>query len=84
MSADAGLLVKIKETLSKDEIRHEHIHLKVVGGVVFLDGEADSEEEKETLEAEIKKVDGVRFVQNRLQVNPADTPELHKPHHTGH
>jgi osmotically-inducible protein OsmY len=82
MAADAALLAKVKEALTQEGTpAHSRVHLKAVGGVVFLDGEVNSEEDKETLEELIQKVEGVRFVQNRTQVNPTDTPELHKPHH---
>jgi osmotically-inducible protein OsmY len=83
MSEDAALLAKVKEALEKDEaMPHHRLHLRAVGGVIFLDGEVDNDEEREAVQAFIKAIEGVKFVQNRLQVNPSDTPELHKPHNT--
>ena len=82
MAADAELLTKVKEALAQEGTPpHHRVHLKSVGGVIFLDGEVNSEEDNKALEGLIRKVEGVRFVQNRAQINPTDTPELHKPHH---
>jgi osmotically-inducible protein OsmY len=82
MANDAALLAKVREALAQEGVPgHSRVHLKAVGGVIFLDGEVNSEEDKEALEELLRKVEGVLFVQNRAQVNPTDTPELHKPHH---
>ncbi len=83
MPEDAALLVKVREVLGKDENLNRllpHLHLKAVGGVVFLDGEVESAEENAALEAAVKAVEGVKWVQNRLQVNPPETPGRREPH----
>ncbi len=83
MAEDAALLAKVKEALAgQEELPHAHLHFRAVGGVIFLDGEVETEEEREGVEKFIRGVEGVRFVQNRLQVNPVDTPELLRPHTT--
>jgi len=86
MSDDSALLVKVREALAKEEslskILH-HLHLRVIGGVVFLDGEAPSEGEGAAVEELIRKVEGVRWVQNRLQIKAPDTPEDREPHRHG-
>jgi len=75
MSEDSALLAKVKEALGKDEaFRGLRLHLRAVGGVVFLDGEVKSEEERAAVEALVREIEGVRWVQNRLQVNAPDTP----------
>jgi len=69
MSQDAEIGHKIKEALSKDERTAQiEVHVKVVGGVVFLDGHAENEEEKQAAAEVAKAVEGVKFVQNRLHV----------------
>ncbi|NIM06383.1 MAG: BON domain-containing protein [Armatimonadetes bacterium] len=81
MAEDAVLLTKVKEALGKDEmLSGMKVHLRAVGGVIFLDGEAASEDESEAVEALIKEVEGVRWVQNRLQVKAPDTPDDRDPH----
>ncbi len=48
----------------------EHVHVTAVSGVVFLDGEVESEEQKGTVIQLVKGVSGVRLVRDRLQINP--------------
>lgn len=86
MPEDAALIHKVKELLEKDEVLGAllpHLHLRAVGGVVFLDGEAGSDEELEALEAKIREIEGVKWVQNRLQVRAPDTPTDREPHRHG-
>jgi osmotically-inducible protein OsmY len=86
MPEDATLVHKIKEVIAQEEsLRHLHlrIHLRAVDGVVFLDGEVSDKAESEALAALIGKVEGVRWVQNRLQLHPHDVPER-EGHPHGH
>ena len=81
MSEDTQLLHKVKEALEKKEdLDLSRVHLRVVGKVVFVDGEVPDEESSEALEAAAKEVEGVRWVQNRLQIDAADTPAERDPH----
>ena len=81
MSEDFTILHKAKEALSKNEAMRElSLHLRVVGGVVFLDGEVKTAEESEAVEALLREVEGVKWVQNRLQVNPEEIPDERGPH----
>jgi osmotically-inducible protein OsmY len=78
MPENAALVRKIKEAISQEEtLSHLHlrIHLRAVDGVVFLDGEVADKAESDALAVLIGKVEGVRWVQNRLQVNPQEVPE---------
>ena len=87
MPEDAALLAKVREALSKNEALielHLHLHLRAVGGVIFLDGEVGSEEERRALDAAIREVEGVKWVQDRLQVHAGDTPEDRDPHRHPH
>jgi len=82
MSEDAQLLHKVKEALEKQEgLDLSRVHLRVVGKVVFVDGEVPDEASSETLETTAKAVAGIRWVQNRLQIDAADTPAERDPHH---
>ena len=47
-----------------------HLHIRAVSGVVFLDGEVESEAVKDAVVQLVKGVDGVRMVRDRLQINP--------------
>ena len=48
----------------------EHVHVTAVSGVVFLDGEVESEEQRGTVTQLVKGVNGVHLVRDRLQINP--------------
>jgi|GEM_PF-5100545 osmotically-inducible protein OsmY len=84
MPENAALVHKIKEALAQEESLsqlHMRIHLRVVDGVVFLDGEATDKAESDALADFIGKVEGVRWVQNRLQINPQEVPNREgQPH----
>jgi osmotically-inducible protein OsmY len=59
----------------------EHLHISAVSGVVFLDGEVDSDATRDAVIAAAKAVEGVRMVRNRLQINPeAKTGMWKEPH----
>jgi osmotically-inducible protein OsmY len=86
MPENAALVHKIKEAIAQEEsLSHLHlrIHLRAVDGVVFLDGEVGNEAESTALNELIGKIEGVRWVQNRLQVHPHDIPER-EGHPHGH
>jgi osmotically-inducible protein OsmY len=85
MPDDTALLGKVREALQKDEaLGRLRLHLRAVGGVIFLDGEAGSDEEGKAVEALIRGVEGVRWVQNRLQIMAPDTPEDRDAHFHEH
>jgi len=48
----------------------DHLHVSAVSGVVFLDGEVETEALKDTVVQLVKSVKGVHMVRDRLQVNP--------------
>jgi osmotically-inducible protein OsmY len=69
MPHEAEMAHKIKEALAADERTSTvEVHIKMVGDVAFLDGHAESEEQKQAASEVAKTVEGVRFVQNRLHV----------------
>lgn len=72
MPEDQKLTRAVAKALAENEATKalEHLHVRAVGGVVFLEGEVASAEERDAVMAAIKAVEGVRFVRNRLQVNP--------------
>jgi|WetSurMetagenome_2_1015567.scaffolds.fasta_scaffold291283_2 osmotically-inducible protein OsmY len=75
MPENAALTHKIKEAIAQEQsLSHLRIHLRAVDGVIFLDGEVADKAEGAALEALIGKIEGVRWVQNRLQVNPHEIP----------
>jgi len=72
---DAKITHAIEEALAADErTAGQTIHVKTVAGVVFLDGEIEEDSQREAVAEIASRVAGVRFVQNRLQVNPSDQP----------
>jgi osmotically-inducible protein OsmY len=77
VSDDGAINHKVKEALGADETTSGlEVHVKTVGGVVFLDGEVEGDAAKEAVEAVARKAEGVRLVMNRLRVRPAE-------HHPG-
>ncbi len=62
----------VQKALAEDErtVGLEHLHIKAVGAAIFLDGEVESDELRDTVEEVTKKVEGVGMVRNRLQINP--------------
>ena len=66
------------------EMSLEHLHLSAVAGVVFLDGEVESEAMRDQLLEIIRGVEGVRMVRNRTQINPeAQAGGWKDPHQHG-
>jgi len=69
MAHEGEMERKIKEALAADERTGTvEAHIKIVNDVVFLDGHAESEEQKQAAIEVAKAVEGVRMVQNRLHV----------------
>lgn len=61
----------VRKALHENEGTAElDISVKYVNGVVFLDGVAPSAEVKQAAAEVVGKVEGVTFVQNRLQIKP--------------
>ena len=73
MPEDRKLVHAVEKALAEGEATRglEHLHIRAVAGVVFLDGEVESREQREAVLAAAKAVEGVRMVRNRLQINPA-------------
>jgi osmotically-inducible protein OsmY len=75
---------EVQKALAEDERTAglDHLHIKAVGAAIFLDGEVESDELRDTVEEVTKKVNGVGMVRNRLQINPAARGGGWKePHH---
>ncbi len=72
MPESQKLAHEVQKALADDErtVGMEHLHIKAVGPAIFLDGEVESEELRDTVEEVTKKVNGVGMVRNRLQINP--------------
>jgi osmotically-inducible protein OsmY len=66
----------IEKALADDERTANlgSVHVKAVGGAVFLEGEVATRDERDLAEEVVKKVEGVKLVRNRLQVNPDARP----------
>ena len=72
MPENRQLVHAVKKALSENKATAglEHLHISAVSGVVFLDGEVESEELKSTVVQFVKGVSGVHMVRDRLQINP--------------
>jgi osmotically-inducible protein OsmY len=71
MTSEAEITKKVREALAADErLAGAEISVKAVGGVVFLDGHTDTEEQKSVAEELARGVEGVRLVRNRVQAHP--------------
>ena len=76
MPEDRKLAHAVEKALSEDERTAglASVHVKAVGTAVFVDGEVETEDLSEIVEEVVKKVEGVRMVRNRLQINPDARP----------
>ena len=84
MPEDRKLARVVEKALGEDERTSgvHSIHIRAISGVVFLEGEVESEEEREAVEQVVKGVEGVRLVRSRLQINPqARGGGWREPHH---
>jgi osmotically-inducible protein OsmY len=72
MPEDRKTVHAVQKALAENDATKgiEHLHISAVSGVVFLDGEVDSDATREAVVAATKAVEGVRMVRNRLQINP--------------
>lgn len=74
MPEDAKSVKAVEKALAEDETTSkmtlEHLHFSAVAGVVFVDGEFESEEMRERVVAVAKAAPGVRLVRDRTQINP--------------
>jgi len=71
-TGDAATTTKVKQRLAADsEISALKVDVDTKGGVVTLTGEVDSQRAKDRAGELAAQVEGVKRVDNRLQVNPA-------------
>jgi osmotically-inducible protein OsmY len=72
MPADRKLAHAVQKAVAENQETAglQHLHIAAVGGVVFLDGEVTSKEERATVLKVVKGVEGVKLVRDRLQINP--------------
>ena len=76
MPQERKLVHAVEKALSESDATSQlkSVHVTAVAGVVFLDGEVSTAEEREAAMGVAKAVKGVRLVRNRLQVNPDARP----------
>jgi len=76
MPEDRKLVHAVEKTLAENEGTEglEHLHITAIAGVVFLDGEVETEEVRDAVVSLAKGVEGVRLVRSRLQINPDARP----------
>ena len=72
MPDDRRLSRAVEKALTENESTAslQSLHVSARAGVVFLDGEVGSKEQREAAVALAKKVEGVRLVRDRTQINP--------------
>jgi osmotically-inducible protein OsmY len=69
--ADRGLLARIQQSLRENaELSDalEHIQISVTNGEVVLRGEVKNAEDKDAIERQVHRIEGVQGITNRLQV----------------
>ena len=69
--ADRGLLERIRQSLRENaELSGmvQHIRVRVNNGEVVLRGEVKNEADKEAIERQVRRIEGVQGIRNRLQV----------------
>jgi uncharacterized protein (TIGR02246 family) len=69
--ADRGLLERIRQSLRENaELSDavQHIRVRVNNGEVVLRGEVKNEADKEAIERQVRRIEGVQGIRNRLQV----------------
>lgn len=67
-NANAQLIAKIQDYI-KSNYQNYNINVKVIGGVVQLSGTVSREQDRKSLEEAVSKLDGVKKVDNQIQVN---------------
>jgi len=69
--ADRGVLARIEQSFRENaELSDalEHIQISVTNGAVVLRGEVKNAEDKEAIERQVRRIEGVQGITNRLQV----------------
>ena len=72
MPEDRRLSRAVEKALAENESTADlrSLHVSARAGVVFLDGEVSSKDQREAAVALAKKLEGVRLVRDRVQINP--------------
>ena len=75
MPADRKMVHAIEKALTEDERTSglTSVHINAVSGVVFLEGSIGSPQQRDTVVEIVKKVEGVRLVREKLQIDPDRT-----------
>ncbi len=84
MPEDRKLTHAVEKALAEDERTSglASVHVKGVSGVVFIEGQVGTDEERQAVNEVVKKVDGVRMARDRLQISPdAQVGGWREPHH---
>jgi osmotically-inducible protein OsmY len=69
---DKSTVAAVKTKLAADKVRNlTWVHVDVTNGVVYLNGNAETPEEKTRAEEIARRVDGVKQVVNQIQVKGA-------------
>ena len=68
--ADQNIIKNVQDELSTDHFSkgYQHVSFEVSNGNVSLEGSVDSIENKQLVEEKIKKLDGVKLVNNNLKI----------------
>jgi hypothetical protein len=69
--ADRGVLARIQQSFRENaELSDvlEHIQISVTNGEVVLRGEVKNAEDKEAIERQVRRIEGVQGITNHLQV----------------
>lgn len=68
--SDDALAKKIQDKLGPGWFSkgYDQVHVRVNNGVVLLQGTVKTREDKDKIEAEIRKLDGVKYLDNQLRV----------------
>jgi osmotically-inducible protein OsmY len=69
--ADRGVLARIQQSFRENtELSDvlEHIQISVTNGEVVLRGEVKNAEDKDAIERQVHRIEGVQGITNRLQV----------------
>ncbi len=73
--SDQAITAKVKTKLTVDRFSNIlNIEVNVTNGIVTLSGEVPNEQVKSDAEAEARSVDGVKGVNNNLQVKSPPSP----------
>ncbi len=71
---DDALYDQVRIKIAQDrEVGSQAVDVKVTNGVVELTGSVSDEKHRQKVEKVVKKVKGVKAVENKLRVSPAST-----------